>query len=134
MSEVKKTKDHDSVMSDVINEDMCGQEAGGFLAARKDSANASGGGSSPQDSRGRTGNLETWHRDRSKVDVLMTDAGVEKPQFPSHKKKLESIDPPSIMKSSPPRKASEKQYASDPRKMEKIHDFDHGQNTEPSKV
>ena len=120
-------------MSDVTHiGDVCGQEAGDFLTAPKHPANASGGGSSAQDSGVSLESLESWTQDGSKTDVLMTDASVEKSQFANPAKTLE-IDL-SRFDRSPPKPASEKQYASDSYKMEKIHNFDHGQNKEPSNV
>lgn len=70
---------------------------------------------------------KTWPSDIAKTDVTMIDAGAEKPPLINAANHMLDVKPPRS-------KAGENNYASDPRKLEKLHSFDHVDNEEPFKA
>lgn len=123
-------RDHDSIMSDAgAIDDGPGNDpssspntprAGLPLSSPESGSQSKGSGEVKQPSK-------TWASDIAKTDVTMIDVGAEKLPLIDAANHMLDIKPP-------PSKAGENNYASDPRKLEKLHSFDHVDNEEPFKA
>ncbi|MCJ1271160.1 hypothetical protein MMC22_011059 [Lobaria immixta] len=121
-------KDHDSIMSDIYPvQDGPGKDASSSpntaalpLSSPYRESQSKGSGESKQPTK-------PWASDSAKTDVTMVDVGAEKPPL---------INPTahSFDTQQPRSKGGEKQYASDPLKLEKLRSFDRSENKEPFKA
>lgn len=120
--------DQDSVMSDVdAIEDGPGRDASSSANAARIPFSSSGKESQSKGSNDIKQPFKTSPSDISKTDVTMIDVGAEKSPLINATTLSLDIKPPRS-------KVDDKRYASDPRKMEKLHSFDHSENKEPFKA
>lgn len=121
-------KDHDSIMSDVgAIEDVSARDATSSPNTASPPSASPSRGSQCKGSGDSKQTSKTWTSENPKTDVTMIDVGAEK--IPIINATSHSLD------IKPSRgKAGDKRYASDPRKLEKLHSFDNSENKEPSKA
>lgn len=114
--------DHDSIMSDVgVIDDGSERDATSSPDAADPPPSSPDRGSQRKGAGESKQTYKTLTSDIAKTDVTMIDVGAEKPPLVN----ASSLD------IKPRRsKVGEKRYASDPRKLEKMHSFDNSENKE----
>lgn len=114
--------DHDSIMSDVgVIEDGSRRDSTSSPNVADPPPSSPDRGSQSKGSGESKKTYKTLASDIAKTDVTMIDVGAQNPPLVN----ASSLD------SKPRRsKVGEKRYASDPRKLDKMHSFDNSENKE----